>query len=138
MFYNPDTFHPVYTQQGEKMTKRNIVHIELPTQNAKTSSEFYEKLFGWKITRDEQMDYTMWEPQEGPGGGFNPLGDNTKVGEVLIYVDSEDIEADLKKIEALGGITIRPKTEIPSIGWFGMFKDPTGNIVGLYTDMHPA
>lgn len=119
------------------MTKRNIVHIEIPTQNAKASGEFYEKLFGWQITRDEQMDYTMWEPQEGPGGGFNPLGDAVKIGDVLIYVDSDDIDADLKKVEALGGIIIRPKTEIPTIGWFGMFKDPTGNTIALYTSMEP-
>jgi predicted enzyme related to lactoylglutathione lyase len=30
-----------------------------------------------------------------------------------------------------------PKTEIPGFGWFGMFMDPTGNRVGLYTSMNP-
>jgi predicted enzyme related to lactoylglutathione lyase len=27
-----------------------------------------------------------------------------------------------------------PKTEIPGIGWWGMFTDPTGNKIGLFTD----
>ena len=31
------------------MTKRNIVHIEIPTSNSKASAEFYQKLFGWHI-----------------------------------------------------------------------------------------
>ena len=119
------------------MTKRNIVHIEIPTKNGKESGEFFEKLFGWHIERDEQMDYTMWDPHEGPGGGFSPVGENVKPGDVLIYVNSEDIETDLKKAAELGGDIMQEKMEIPTIGWFGIFKDPTGNMIALYTSMNP-
>jgi predicted enzyme related to lactoylglutathione lyase len=119
------------------MTKRNVVHIEIPTRDGKESGEFYEKLFGWHITRDEKMDYTMWDPHDGPGGGFNPLGDQVKPGDVLIYIASEDIQADLKKIQALGGTVVREKDEIPGIGWFAFFKDPTGNTLALYTSRDP-
>jgi predicted enzyme related to lactoylglutathione lyase len=118
------------------MTKRNIVHIEIPTKNGKESGEFYEKLFGWHIERDEQMDYTMWDPHEGPGGGFSPVGENVKPGDVLIYVNSEDIETDLKRVAELGGTVLQEKMEIPTIGWFGIFKDPTGNMIALYTSMN--
>ena len=120
------------------MAKRNIVHIEIPTRDGKESGEFYEKLFGWHITRDEKMNYTMWDPHDGPGGGFNPLGEDVKVGEVLIYVASEDIQADLKGAKSLGGSVVREKAEIPGIGWFGIFKDPTGNVIALYTSMNPV
>ena len=118
------------------MTKRNIVHIEIPTKNGKESGDFYEKLFGWHIERDEQMDYTMWDPHEGPGGGFSPVGENVKPGDVLIYVNSEDIESDLKKATELGGSVVQEKMEIPETGWFGMFTDPTGNTIALYTSMN--
>jgi predicted enzyme related to lactoylglutathione lyase len=118
------------------MTKRNIVHIEIPTKNGKESGEFYEKLFGWHIEHDAQMDYTMWDPHEGPGGGFSPVGENVKPGDVLVYVNSEDIEADLKKVTELGGTILQEKMEIPTIGWFGIFKDPTGNMIALYTSMN--
>lgn len=119
------------------MIKRNIVHIEIPTKNGKASGEFYEKLFGWHIVHDEQMDYTMWDPHEGPGGGFSQVDENTKAGNVMIYVNSEDIEADLKKAVELGGSIVQEKMEIPSTGWFGMFTDPTGNTIALYTSMNP-
>jgi hypothetical protein len=56
-----------------------------------------------------------------------------KPGDVMVYIDSPDIEADLKKIEAAGGKLKVPKTEIPGQGWFAFFEDPTGNIVALYT-----
>ncbi len=119
------------------MTKRNIVHIEIPARNGKEAGEFYEKLFGWHIVHDEQMNYTMWDPHEGPGGGFSQVDGNVNAGDVLIYVNSEDIEADLKKATSLGATVLREKEEIPTIGWFGMFKDPTGNTIALYTSMNP-
>ena len=77
------------------MIKRNIVHIEIPTSNAKESAEFYEKLFGWHMEHVEKMDYTMFDPHEGPGGGFTQVDENTKPGDVVIYINSDDIEADL-------------------------------------------
>src|SRR5512145_3178882 len=119
------------------MTKRNIVHIEIPTKNAKTSGEFYEKLFGWHITRDDQMDYTMWDPHEGPGGGFTPIENGRDSGDITIYVNSEDIEVDLKRAVELGGSLVQEKMEIPTVGWFGIFKDPSGSAIALYTSMNP-
>jgi len=119
------------------MTKRNIVHIEIPTSNAKESAEFYKNLFDWHIETFEELDYTMWDPHEGPGGGFSPLDENVQPGDVIIYVNSDDIEADLKKAESLGASVVFPKSEIPETGWYGMFKDPTGNIIALYTSMNP-
>ncbi len=118
------------------MSQRNIVHIEIPTNNARQSGDFYQKLFGWEIEHNEAMNYTMWDPQTGPGGGFSTIGEDTKVGEVLIYVDSSDITADLQHAAALGGAILVEKTEIPGMGWFGMFKDPIGNTIGLYTSMN--
>jgi hypothetical protein len=119
------------------MTKRNIVHIEIPTKDPKASAEFYEKLFGWHIVHDEQMNYTLWDPHEGPGGGFSNVDENTKPGDVLIYVNSDDIEADLKKAASLGATIVREKSEIPTVGWWGIFQDLTGNSIALYTSMNP-
>ena len=119
------------------MTKRNIVHIEIPAADAAKAGKFYQDLFGWKIETDPVMNYTMWEPLQGPGGGFNPLNESVKPGDVLIYVDSADIDADLLQIKALGGEIITPKTEIPQVGWFALFKDPTGNTLALYTSLNP-
>ncbi len=119
------------------MTKRNIVHVEFSTRDFEESGKFYHELFGWKITPMPEMHYSLWEAADGTGGGFNPLGEHTKAGEVLVYVDSEDIEADLKKAKKLGATVVEEKQEIPEQGWFGIFMDPTGNKVALYTALHP-
>ncbi len=120
------------------MSKHNIVHIEIPTLNAEESGQFYSKLFGWKITPVPEMNYTLFEPEDGPGGGFTMVGQDTKIGDVLIYVDSDDIESDLKKAENLGAKVLVPKSEITEVGWYGVFADPTGNMIALYKDMNPA
>lgn len=119
------------------MTKRNIVHIEIPSRNHEESGKFYRELFGWKITAMPEMNYLLWEPAEGPGGGFNPLGEMVKAGEILIYVNSDNIETDLEKARSLGAKIISPKQEITGVGWFGIFEDLTGNKIALYTSMDP-
>ena len=119
------------------MSKRNVVHIEIPAADVKAAGKFYQSLFGWKLQHDEELNYSMWEAGDGPGGGFPAVSDEAPAGHVLVYIDSDDIEADLKNAEKLGGKIVHPKTEIPQTGWFGMFQDPTGNVVGLYTSMNP-
>ncbi|MBN2118029.1 MAG: VOC family protein [Anaerolineales bacterium] len=119
------------------MSKRNVVHVEIPAANVETAGKFYQELFGWKITRDDAMNYSMWEAADGSGGGFPQVSAGSPAGQVLVYIDSNDIEADLKKVEKLGGTVLQPKMEIPDTGWFGVFKDPTGNVLALYTSMNP-
>ena len=115
------------------MAAHPIVHVEFPASDPKAASKFYADLFGWKIQTDPNFDYHMFQAEGGPGGGFVKTGTEEaggaqtyKAGEPLLYVASEDIDADLRKAESLGGTTVVPKTQIPQVGWFGVFKDPTG------------
>lgn len=119
------------------MSKRNVVHVEIPAANVEAAGKFYQELLGWKIQHDDAMNYSMWEAGDGSGGGFPQVSTDNPVGQVLVYIDSDDIDADLKKVQKLGGTVVRSKTEIPNIGWFGIFKDPTGNVLALYTGMNP-
>ncbi|MFZ5910014.1 MAG: VOC family protein [Chloroflexota bacterium] len=119
------------------MPKRNVVHVEIPASDVQAAAKFYESLFGWKIQHVPEMDYTLWEAGDGTGGGFMAASNEYPAGRVLVYIDSDDIEADLKKVEELGGKTLHPKMEIPGTGWFGVFQDPTGNVLALYTSMNP-
>jgi len=115
------------------MTNRAIVHIEIPAANRQDAGKFYADLFGWEIQHMEEMSYTTFKTGDGLGGGFPDAGgDFAKPDHVLIYIDSDDIDADLKKIEAAGGKTVHPKAEIPGFGSWAAFTDPTGNTIGLY------
>jgi predicted enzyme related to lactoylglutathione lyase len=119
------------------MSKRNIVHVEIPSANVEAAGKFYEALLGWKVQHMAEMNYTMWEDGSGAGGGFPQVSDENPAGQVLVYIDSDNIEADLKNVEKLGGKVLHEKAEIPGQGWFGIFQDPTGNVLALYTSKNP-
>jgi predicted enzyme related to lactoylglutathione lyase len=69
------------------------------------------------------------------GGGFNPISETYPAGTVIVYIEADDIDATLAKIEANGGKVVLPKSEIPNTGWFAFFTDPTGNQVALYKSL---
>ena len=117
------------------MSKRNIVHVEIPAADVNAAGKFYQELLGWKIQPMPEMNYVMWESEGGESGGFPQVSDENPAGQVLVYIHSDDIEADLKKVEKLGGKVLHQKAEIPGTGWFGIFQDPTGNVLALYTSM---
>ncbi|SRR5712692_108223 len=124
------------------MSDHSIVHLEIPAKDTAAGAKFYADLFGWKLQVEPSFDYHMFQADPGPGGGFVKVGEGPgggfgsyKAGEILVYVSTDDINASLAKVEALGGKTLVAKTEIPHQGWFAIFSDPTGNRVALYTAM---
>ena len=118
------------------MSKHPIVHVEISTHDREAAGKFYSDLFGWHIEQMPEMNYATFDyGVEGVGGGLNPVTENNPAGTVVVYVDTDDIDADLAKVEKLGGKIVTAKTEIPGMGWFGIFTDPTGNLIGLYTNM---
>lgn len=120
------------------MPKHPIVHIEIPAKDPSAAGKFYQDLFGWDIRDLPEMNYTTFMAQDTLGGGF-PLLDPAmyQPGEVVIYIETDDIDATLDEITAAGGKILLPKSKIAGTGWFAFFADPTGNRIGLYTAMTP-
>ncbi len=121
-----------------------VVHFEIPADDAARAKEFYGSIFEWEMN-DADMGggvvYTTaqtvavdekMQPKE-PGainGGIMKRSSDTSAPVITIQVDS--IDEALKKIEAGGGSTVQPRTEIPNMGAFGYFKDSEGNTMGLW------
>ena len=111
--------------------------IEIRTSNIETTADFYESLFGWKIIEKETAYWifdTSGEPrvQNLRRGGIclkpkgEPLG-------VVAYIVVDDIEATLKRVMELRGKVVGPKAPLGS-GYGAYFKDPSGNLLGLYEE----
>ena len=119
------------------MSSHPIVHIEIPANNASAAGKFYGEAFGWKIEADQMYNYVQFAAEGGPGGGFVELAGEApihyKPDSLLVYIGTDDIDASLAQVEAHGGKTVLPKTEIPHVGWWAVFSDPSGNRVALYT-----
>ena len=122
---------------GTLVTGHPIVHIEIPAANASGAGKFYSDVFGWKIEADPTYNYVQFKSESGPGGGFVEPREGTPVpykpDRLLVYLATDDIDVILAQVEAHGGKTILPKTEIPHVGWWAVFTDPTGNHLALFT-----
>ncbi len=118
------------------MAGKNIVHIEIATHNREASGRFYQELFGWETRDMPEMNYTTFMSGS-VGGGFTPLEPGDPTPPVLVYVDSDDPEADLARAEALGAKVIQRTLEIPTVGWFAIFEDPDGNRLALFKALMP-
>ncbi len=106
-------------------------HFEIPTTNAQVSKEFYGSIFGWKMSEGAR-GYIMFSTPDDEGGGFTTQSKPVKDG-VLLYIEVEDIEKKLAEIEAAGGVKVKDKTGIsPEFGFYALFTDPCGNIMGIW------
>jgi hypothetical protein len=119
-----------------------IVHFEIPFDNGDRARVFYREAFGWTVQEMPEMSYTMAmsgpTSEEGmpsePGfinGGMLSRSDSPTDGPT-ITVDVESIDSALKTIEQLGGSTVMAKQPVADMGFVAYFKDPEGNVVGLW------
>jgi len=114
----------------------SIVHVEFHSNAPEKTKSFLKDVFGWKFDDVPEMNYSMFQPPSAPGGGLQ-RAENMPAG-VLDYILSEDIENTLRKITSNGGAVVMPKQEIPGMGWFAVFQDPTGITLALYeTKLQP-
>ncbi len=117
----------------------SFVHIELSAQDPAASSKFYSELCGWKIDVDPRFDYYQFSGDGGLAGAIVKTDGKTyKPGDIVPYIGTDDIDAMLKKVVALGGKVLQIKTEIPEVGWFAFFSDPAGNRMGLFAAQGPS
>lgn len=123
-----------------------VVHFELPADDQDRAREFYKAIFGWTFQVMPEMEYSLalTTPLDDHGrpampgsinGGLFRRGDLTAP---VVTVDVEDIDAALRQITAQGGSVVRDKMEVPGAGWNAYFKDPEGNVVGLWQNVAPA
>jgi predicted enzyme related to lactoylglutathione lyase len=110
-----------------------VVHWELWSQEPSTVSEFYAKVFDWKINHIPEMNYHLVETG-GPGGInggiMKPMEGWT--GNMAMYIDVDDIAPYRKRIAEAGGKIIVEELEVPGMGKFSLFADPDGRVLGIW------
>ena len=119
-----------------------VVHFEVPFDDGDRARGFYEEIFGWQLqTMPEMGGYTL--VMSGPSGDTGPTEagfinggmlsrDQAATPGPVIVVDVDSIDATLEKIGGQGGSTVVGKTPVGDMGFAAYFKDPEGNVVGLW------
>ncbi len=117
--------------------KNKFVHIELNTDNLKKAKGFYKKLFSWKV-KDQKMGpgmvYSMLDTgskETGAGMQNKPMPEAPTAW--LPYVEVADVKETTQKAAKLGARVVVPYAPIPGMGSFGVFVDPTGAALGVWS-----
>jgi predicted enzyme related to lactoylglutathione lyase len=112
-----------------------IVHFEIGGPDRVALQGFYADLFGWEIKDMPEANYGMVSTgvQGGIEGGISGTTPEGPSHWVTLYIQVEDLQAHLDRVETLGGRTLVPPTPIPGEGAFAWFSDPQGNTIGLFS-----
>lgn len=103
---------------------------ELGTNDTAAARKFYTGVFGWgaKEMPLPNMVYTVWQSGGQDCGGMYPI--LPEMGPMppnwMSYVTVADCDAGAQKAQGLGATIVVPPTDIPNIGRFAIFADPTG------------
>jgi uncharacterized protein len=105
--------------------------FEVVGQDGDKLQSFYGEVFGWTFQNpDPEMNYGMTDAsQTGIAGGVGSAPGGS--GHATFYVEVDDPQAALDKIEAAGGTVVVPVTELPMVT-FAQFHDPEGHLVGIF------
>ena len=108
-----------------------IVHLEIPADDAGKGREFWGGLFGWQFQNmgGDQGDYFMTRISDQQGAAVSSMESDTQGTRPYFAVD--DINAGASKVKDLGGQADDPQP-VPNMGWFSTCNDPHGNDFGLW------
>ncbi|MGB6578395.1 MAG: methyltransferase [Streptosporangiaceae bacterium] len=108
-----------------------ICYLEIPAADVARSAEFYQQAFGWKI-RQRRDGSTSFDDTVGAVSGTFVTGRSPAAEPGFgIYIMVADAGAALAAVRAAGGEIVRPVDPAAS-EVFAWFKDPGGNVLGVY------
>ncbi len=110
-----------------------VIHFEIGGKDVERLTGFYSSVFEWDITPLADQLYVA-DPASDKGiqGHLFQTEETDSTSNVIIYVEVDDIHASLEKVGSLGGEILIPPQAIPgNASHFAMFRDPSGNKIGL-------
>jgi len=111
-----------------------VVHFEINAEEPERAVAFYERVFGWKITKWKgEADYwlvtTGDESEPGINGGI--MRRMSREAGTYNTVNVPSLDEFLKKIEEAGGEVFMAKRPVPGVGYMAYCSDTEGNIFGI-------
>jgi predicted enzyme related to lactoylglutathione lyase len=122
--------------------KNTIDWFEIYTSNFDRAKKFYTEVFRLQLTdlpvssdRHADMKYATFPARATTPGGALVKIEQAKpgYGGTLVYFASEEINAELSRVEAAGGKILRSKTNLGEFGYIALIEDTEGNLVGLHS-----
>ena len=108
-----------------------ICYVEMPALDVARSAEFYSRVFGWKI-RKRGDNSTAFDDTVGEVSGTWIVGRPPESNPgLMLYIMVDSVARTLEAVVANAGeIVQRSAPNAPEIT--ARFRDPAGNVIGLY------
>ncbi len=121
--------------------KAKVSHFEIPAAKVDRARKFYTDVFGWEIAPVPEMEYNIVRTVKTDDKGMiQELGAinggmmkrMAEVKHPVITIEVDDIDEALREVASHGGKITVKKMPVGDIGFSAYFKDPEGNIMGLF------
>ena len=118
-----------------------VVHFEIPADDLSRAKKFYSTVFGWRADEMPEMEYVMIGTTESDENGMpkqpgaingGMLKRQDPVRHPVVTIDVENMDDALAKVKKNGGQIVREKLPVGEMDFAAYFKDPEGNVIGLW------
>ena len=114
-----------------------ICYVEIPAVDIPQSAQFYESVFFWKTRRRGDGQIAFDDGVGEVSGTWVKGRPRATEPRLLLYIMVDSVAETIEAIVANGGEIVQPiGVDAPEIT--ARFRDPAGNIIGLYQEPAPA
>ena len=120
---------------GPTLGNGKVCYLKIPTDDVRVSANFYHRVFGWEVRQRNDGSLTF-DDGVGEVSGTWSLGEKASPQQgILVYIMVDNAETTMLKIITHGGSIMQEVgADAPEIT--AKFRDPFGNIWGLYEQQH--
>lgn len=117
--------------KGVTMSANVIDHVEIPVIDLDKGKDFYSNVFGWDF-KPFGRGYYLHNTKTGLSIGLRKAEKVQSGDTTIFHLRVSDVDTYLDMVKNHGGKVYREKTVIPVYGFYALFTDPDGNILGLF------
>jgi len=135
----PEAWGAIVSEITHRLTllpRPRFCYLQIPAADVHQSATFYERVFGWNI-RNRGTHHPSFDDATGnvSGAWSTELVPSREAG-LMPYIWVDNIDATFARVAAHGGeIVDAPHHDAPdSTSWIATFRDPAGNLLGLYQE----
>jgi len=109
--------------------------VDLASDNAEASRDFYSKLFGWQVEVNPDPQYGGYGLAKLGGSdaaGIGPKQDPNAPTAWSLYIGTEDVDDLARRVTANGGSVAAPPFDVGDQGRMAVFIDPAGAFISAW------
>lgn len=122
-------------RRHKQLPRPRLCYLEIPALDVHQSATFYEKAFGWNIRGRDTSRPSFDYPSADVTGAWVTGRVISRDPGLLPYIWVDHIDDTLARVQSQGGEVVQtPHLNSPGGPWIATFRDPAGNVMGLYQE----